>query len=34
MMHTDTAPPGTAPVFHQEEDHHLENGTLLGSGST
>ncbi|WP_210249539.1 cytochrome o ubiquinol oxidase subunit III [Methylobacterium oryzihabitans] len=30
MMHTDTAPPGTAPVFHQEEDHHPENGTLLG----
>ncbi|RVU21952.1 cytochrome o ubiquinol oxidase subunit III [Methylobacterium oryzihabitans] len=29
-MHTDTAPPGTAPVFHQEEDHHPENGTLLG----
>ena len=30
MMHTDTAPPGTAPVFHLEDDHHPENGTLLG----
>ncbi|MEH3148276.1 MAG: cytochrome o ubiquinol oxidase subunit III [Methylobacterium frigidaeris] len=29
-MHTDTAPPGTVPAFHQEEEHHPENGTLLG----
>ena len=30
MMHTDTAPPGTKPLFHLEDDHHPENGTLLG----
>ena len=30
MMHTDTAPPGTAPVFHHEEEHHPETSTLLG----
>ncbi|VUD72063.1 cytochrome o ubiquinol oxidase subunit III [Methylobacterium symbioticum] len=30
MMHTDTAPPGTAPVFHLEEEHHPETSTLLG----
>jgi cytochrome o ubiquinol oxidase subunit III len=30
MMHTDTAPPGTAPAFHQEEEHHPEASTLLG----
>ncbi|MFC6775619.1 cytochrome o ubiquinol oxidase subunit III [Methylobacterium gregans] len=29
MMHTDTAP-GTAPVFHHEEEHHPETSTLLG----
>ncbi|MGV7034218.1 cytochrome o ubiquinol oxidase subunit III [Methylobacterium symbioticum] len=29
-MHTDTAPPGTAPVFHLEEEHHPETSTLLG----
>jgi cytochrome o ubiquinol oxidase subunit III len=30
MMHTDTVPPGTAPVFHHEEEHHPESSTLLG----
>ncbi len=30
MMHTDTAPPGTEPVFHLEEEHHPEGSTLLG----
>lgn len=30
MMHTDTAPPGTAPAFHLEEEHHPETSTLLG----
>ena len=30
MMHTDTAPPGTAPVFHNDEEHHPETSTLLG----
>ncbi len=29
MMHTDTAPPGSAHAFHVDE-HHPENGTLLG----
>ncbi|GJD56507.1 Cytochrome bo(3) ubiquinol oxidase subunit 3 [Methylobacterium dankookense] len=30
MMHTDTAPPGTEPIFHLEEEHHPETSTLLG----
>lgn len=30
MMHTETAPPGTAPVFHAEEEHAHETGTMLG----
>ncbi|WP_186383994.1 cytochrome o ubiquinol oxidase subunit III [Methylobacterium dankookense] len=29
-MHTDTAPPGTEPIFHLEEEHHPETSTLLG----
>ena len=30
MMHEQTAHPGGAPVFYQTEEHHPENGTLLG----